>query len=77
MIQLKKAMATAASSLLQWFGPHRFKSLSMRTVIPAVAHAPENVIVEVTCSEYRFWVKTEGSSWKNLQLLKWVIKRTC
>ncbi len=61
MIQPKNAIATAASNLLQWFGPHSFKSLSMRTVIPAAEHAAANVIVDVTCSENSFQVKTEGS----------------
>lgn len=49
MNQLMKAIAADASNLLQWFGPHCFKSLSMSTVIPAAAQAAAKVIVEVTC----------------------------
>lgn len=47
--QLMYAIATAASNLLQWLGPHWLRSLSISTVIPAAAQAPANVIVEVTC----------------------------
>lgn len=47
MTQLIKAIAAAASNLLQWLGPHWLRSLSMSTVIPAAAQAPANVIVEV------------------------------
>lgn len=48
--QLMYAIATAASNLLQWLGPHWLRSLSISTVIPAAAQAPANVIVEVTQS---------------------------
>ena len=48
--QLINAIAVAVSNLLQWFCAQSFKSLPMRTVIPAEAQAAENVSVEVICS---------------------------
>lgn len=48
--QLINAMAVAVSNLLQWFCAHSFRSLPIRTVIPAEAQAAENVSVEVICN---------------------------
>ena len=48
--QLMKAIAVAVSNLVQGFMAHLSISFSMRTVIPADAHAAENVSVEVICS---------------------------
>lgn len=45
--QLMKAIAVAVSNLVQGFMAHLSISFSMRTVIPADAHAAENVSVEV------------------------------
>lgn len=47
--QLIKAIAVAVSNLLQWFTSHLLRSLAMRTVIPAEAHAAANVSVDVIC----------------------------
>lgn len=49
--QLINAIAVAVSNLLQWFCAQSFKSLPMRTVIPADAQAAENVSVEVICTK--------------------------
>lgn len=48
--QLINAMAVAVSNRLQWFCAQSFRSLPIRTVIPAEAQAAENVSVEVICS---------------------------
>lgn len=47
--QLRKAMAVAVWNWTQWFREQLSRSLSMRTVIPADAHAAAKVNVEVTC----------------------------
>lgn len=46
--QLIKAIAVADMNLLQWFMSHLLRSLLIRTVIPAHAHAAAKVIVDVT-----------------------------
>lgn len=61
MNQLMKAIAADASNLLQWFGPHCFKSLSMSTVIPAAAQAAAKVIVEVTCFKNKKLLEKEAA----------------
>jgi hypothetical protein len=48
--QLIKAIAVAVSNLVQWFTPHLLRSLPMRTVMPADAHAAANVRVDVICT---------------------------
>lgn len=48
--QLINAMAVAVSNLAQWFCAQSFRSLPIRTVIPADAQAAANVRVEVICS---------------------------
>lgn len=45
--QLMKAIAVAVSKLAQWFSAHMLRSLPMRTVIPADAHAAPKVSVPV------------------------------
>ncbi|MFS7968347.1 hypothetical protein Hanom_Chr09g00796371 [Helianthus anomalus] len=47
--QLTKAIAVDVSNLVQWFCEQLLKSLPMRTVIPADAHAAANVRVDVIC----------------------------
>lgn len=49
--QQRKAMPVAVSNCTQWFCEQLPRSLSMRTVMPADAHAAANVRVEVTCME--------------------------
>lgn len=48
--QLIKAMAVAVSNLVQWFKLHLLRSLPIRTVMPADAHAAANVRVDVICT---------------------------
>lgn len=48
--QLMKAIAVAVSNRVQWFWAQLLKSLPMRTVIPADAHAAANVSVDVICT---------------------------
>lgn len=47
--QLIKAIAVEVSNLVQWFCAQLFKSLLIRTVIPADAQAAANVSVDVIC----------------------------
>lgn len=53
------AIATAVMKLEQWFSEHMFRSLSIKTVIPAAAHAPENVTPHVICHQTTVVTKTE------------------
>lgn len=47
--QLRKPIAVADMNLLQWFMSHLLRSLLIRTVMPAHAHAAANVSVDVIC----------------------------
>lgn len=47
--QLMKAIAVAVSNCKQWFLEQPWRSLSIRTVMPAEAHAAANVSVDVIC----------------------------
>lgn len=58
--QLKKAIDVADMNLLQWFISHLFRSLLMRTVMPAHAHAAANVSVDVIPSPMVYIVITAG-----------------
>lgn len=46
-----KAMAVAVSNCTQWFWEQLWRSLSIRTVMPAEAHAAANIRVDVICKE--------------------------
>lgn len=48
--QLINAIAVADMNLLQWFILHLLRSLLIRTVMPALAHAAAKVRVEVICA---------------------------
>lgn len=52
--QLMKAIAVAVSNLVQWFTAHLSRSLPIRTVIPADAHAAANVSVDVIYTKRQF-----------------------
>ena len=45
-----KAMAVAVSNCAQWLRAQLRRSLSIRTVMPAEAHAAANVRVDVICN---------------------------
>lgn len=47
--QLMNAIAVAVSNCAQWFREQLERSLSIRTVMPADAHAAANMRVEVIC----------------------------
>jgi hypothetical protein len=49
--QLMKAIAVAVSKLPQWFSPHMFRSLSIKTVMPADEHAAPKVSAAVIYQE--------------------------
>ena len=49
--QLMNAIAVAVSKLAQWFSPHMFRSLSIRTVMPADEHAAPKVSAAVIYEE--------------------------
>jgi hypothetical protein len=52
------AIATAVMKLEQWFSEHMFRSLSIKTVIPPAAHAPENVTPHVIWHQTTVVTKT-------------------
>ena len=47
--QLMKAIAVADSYLAKWFTVHWLRSLPIRTMTPADAHAEANVRVNMIC----------------------------
>jgi hypothetical protein len=49
--QLMNAIAVAVSKLPQWFSPHMFRSLSIKTVMPADEHAAPKVSAAVIYQE--------------------------
>lgn len=49
--QQMKAMPVAVSNCTQWFCEQFPRSLSIRIVMPADAHAAANVSVDVTCMQ--------------------------
>jgi hypothetical protein len=73
--QLMKAIAVAVSKLAQWFSAHMLRSLPMRTVIPADAHAAPRVSVPVIYKKKykgsltrQFTKKIVSFTWKKKQM---------
>jgi hypothetical protein len=53
------AIDTAVWKLEQWFSEHIFRSSSIKTVIPAAAHAPEKITPHVICHQKTVVKETE------------------
>ena len=78
--QLIKAIAAAVSNLAQWFCAQLLTSLSIRTVMPAVADAAAKVSVDVICRwKKRRYASLNPEMQNNItakrQLNKWFILR--
>lgn len=70
--QLRKAMAVEVPNFAQWLREHSPRSLPMRTVMPADAHAAANVRVDVTCTDLMMQTRTSD---EKTSLMRHVKKR--